>query len=106
MTRLIAILSCLVLVLGLCIGVSAADDTRATSVNIIASVSSTSSCDVTTAVTIHVDEPKKELVFPVPAVASNVTLNGKPVLTEKNGQARLVTCPVFWAVCPVIFLSP
>ena len=90
MTRLIAILSCLVLVLGLCIGVSAADDTRATSVNIIASVSSNSSCDVTTAVTIHVDEPKKELVFPVPAVASNVTLNGKPVLTEKNGQARLV----------------
>ena len=91
MTRAIAILTCLVLALSLCIGVSAADDTRATSVNIIASVSSGGSCDVTTAVTIHVDDPQEELVFPVPAVASNVTLNGKPVLTEKDGQARLVS---------------
>ena len=90
MTRLIAILTCLVLALGLCIGVSAADNTRATSVNIIATVSSGSSCEVTCAVTLHVDDPQEKLTFPVPAVASNVTLNGKPVLTEKNGQARLV----------------
>ena len=90
MTRLIAILTCFVLVFGLCISTSAADNTRATSVNIIASVSSNGSAEVTSAITLHVDNPQEKLVFPVPAVASNVTLNGKPVLTEKNGQARLV----------------
>ena len=90
MTRLLALLSCLILMLGLCIGVCAADNTRATSVNVLATVSSTGSCDVTTAVTLHVDNPQDKLVFPVPANAANVTLNGKPVLTEKTEQARLV----------------
>ena len=90
MKRLIAILACLVLVFGLCVSVSAADDTRASSVNIIATVSSNGSCEVSSAVTIHVDDPQAKLTYPVPAVASNVTLNGKPVLTEKDGQARLV----------------
>lgn len=90
MNRLIAILACLVLVLGLCVSVSAADNTQASSVNIIATVSSNGSCEVSSAVTIHVDNPQEKLTYPVPAVASNVTLNGKPVLTEKNGQARLV----------------
>ena len=39
MTRFFAIISCLLLLMGLCVGASAADNTRATSVNIIASVS-------------------------------------------------------------------
>lgn len=90
MTRFLALLSCLILVLGLCIGVSAADNTRASSVNIFATVSSDGSCDVTTTVTLHVESPQAELSYPVPAKASNVTLNGSPVLTEKTGQARLV----------------
>ena len=90
MTRLLTIFLCLLLVLSLCIGVSAADTTRATSVNIIASVSSNGNCDVTTSVTLHLDSPQSKLVFPVPASASNVTLNGKPVFTEKSDQARLV----------------
>lgn len=90
MTRFLALLSCLILVLGLCIGVSAADNTRASSVNIFATVSSDGSCDVTTTVTLHVESPQTELTYPVPAKASNVTLNGSPVLTEKTDQARLV----------------
>lgn len=90
MTRFFALLSCLMLVLGLCIGVSAADNTRATSVNVLATVSSNGSCDVTTAVTLHLDTPQEKLVYPVPVNASNVTLNGKPILTEKTAQARLV----------------
>ena len=90
MTRFFAIISCLLLLMGLCVGASAADNTRATSVNIIASVSSNGSCDVTTAVTLHVDNPQSKLSFPVPANASNVTLNGKPVFTEKTSQARMV----------------
>ena len=92
MTRFLAILSCLILVLGLCIGVSAAEanGTRAYSVNVFATVSSDGSCDVTTTVTLHVDGPQTKLVYPVPVNASNVALNGSPVLTEKTEQARLV----------------
>lgn len=91
MTRFLAIFSCLILVLGLCVGVNAADNTRATSVNILATVSSNGSCDVTASVTLHVDNPKEKLTYPVPVSASNVTLNGKPVFTEKTDQARLVS---------------
>ena len=90
MTRFLALLSCLILALCLCIGVFAADDTRATSVNILATVSSGGSCEVTAAVTIHVDTPPEKLTYPVPLNASNITLNGKPVFTEKTEQARLV----------------
>ena len=61
MNRLIPLLLCLMLVLSLCVGVSAADNTRATSVNIIASVSSNGSCEVTSAVTLHLENPKAEL---------------------------------------------
>lgn len=92
MTRFLALLSCLILLLGLCIGVTAAetDTTRITAMNIFATVSSNGNCDVTTNVTLHIDTPKKNLTYPVPANASGVTLNGKPVLTEKSGSARMV----------------
>ena len=90
MSRFLALLCCLVLVLGLCVTVSATDNTRAYSVNIFATVSSDGSCEVTTTVTLHVEEPQDKLTYPVPAAASNVTLNGSPVLTEKTDQARLV----------------
>ena len=90
MNRLISLLLCLMLGLSLCIGVSAADNTRATSVNIIASVSSNGSCEVTSAVTLHLENPQEKLIYPVPVNATNVTLNGRPVFTEKVSQARLV----------------
>ena len=90
MARFLALLSCLILVLGLCIGVNAAESTRAYSVNIFATVSSDGSCDVTSTVTLHVEESQAKLTYPVPAAASNITLNGSPVLTEKTDQARLV----------------
>ena len=90
MSRLLAFLCCLVLVLGLCASASAEDNTRAYSVNIFSTVSSDGSCDVTATVTLHVESPQDKLTFPVPAAASNVTLNGSPVLTEKTDQARLV----------------
>lgn len=92
MHRFLAFLSCLVLLLGLCIGVSAAeaDNTRATTVSIFVNVSNDGNCDVTTNVTLHVDTPQKSIAYPVPANASNVTLNGKAVLTQKTGQARQV----------------
>ena len=93
MTRFLAFLSCLILLLGLCIGVQAAetDGIYAPAVSIFATVSSNGTCEVSTNVTIHLDAPMKNLTFPVPLSASNVTLNGKPVLTEKSGSARLVS---------------
>lgn len=93
MTRFLALLSCLFLIVGLCVGVSAleTDNTRITAMNIFATASSNGTCEVTANVTVHIDTPKKDLTFPVPASASGVTLNGKAVLTEKSGQTRLVS---------------
>ena len=90
MTRFLAFLFCLVLVLGLCLGVSAADTNRAYSVNVFATVSSDGRCDVTSTVTLHIATPQEELVYPVPLNASNVNLNGSAVITEKTDTARLV----------------
>lgn len=90
MRRFLVLLSCLLLVLGLCTSVSAADNTHAYSVNIFATVSSDGSCEVTSTVTLHVETPQEELSYPVPLSASGITLNGSPVLTEKTDEARLV----------------
>lgn len=92
MNRILAFLLCCILALGMCVGVSAteADNTRATTVSIFVNVSNDGNCDVTTNVTLHVDTPQKNITYPVPANASNVTLNGKAVLTQKSGQARQV----------------
>jgi len=90
MTRFLALLCCLLLVLGLCVGVSAADTTRAYSINIIATVSGNGSCDVTNTVTLHVASPQETFIYPIPLSASSVALNGSPIFTEKTEQARLV----------------
>ena len=90
MTRFLALLCCLVLALGLCFSVSAADNTRAYSVNILATVSGSGSCEVTNTVTLHIATPQESIVYPIPVDASNVTLNGSPTFTEKTEQTRLV----------------
>ena len=89
MTRFLALLSCLILVLGLCIGVSAEGDTRASSVNIFATVSADGSAQVSTTVTLHVAEPQEILVFPVPVNASGISLNGSSVITEKTAAVSV-----------------
>ena len=90
--RIFALFFVVILALGMCVGASAAetDNTRASTVSIFVNVSNDGNCDVTTNVTLHVDTPQKNLTYPVPANASNVTLNGKAVLTQKTGQARQV----------------
>ncbi len=95
MTRFLALLTCLVLLLGLCIGASAADTTRAYSMNILATVSGDGNCEVVSTITLHVATPLDSIVYPVPAVASNITLNGSPVLTEKGSQVRAVDLSKF-----------
>jgi len=91
MKRLLTACLCLLLICGLCISASAATgETRASSVQMIATVSNDGSCQVTSTITLHVETPLEDLTYPVPVSASNVTLNGSPVLTEKTDQARLV----------------
>ena len=91
MKRLVIFALCLVLVFAMGIGVSAFEgETRATSVQTIATVSSNGSAQVSSTVALHVETPLKELAYPVPASATGITLNGSRVLTEKTDQARLV----------------
>lgn len=91
MKRFIIFTLCLVLVFGMGVSVSAFEgETRATSVQTIATVSSNGSCQVTATVALHVAEPMEELTYPVPVNATGITLNGSRVLTEKTDQARLI----------------
>ena len=90
MKRFCTLLFCLVLLLSLSVSVSATDSNRAYSVQVFATVSSDGSCDVTSTVTLHVETPQEKLTYPVPVSASNITLNGSPVLTEKTDQARQI----------------
>lgn len=91
MKRLITLALCLLLIGSLFVQASAFDgETRASSVQVIATVSNDGSCQVTSTVTLHVETPTEELTYPVPANASSITLNGSPVFTEKTSQARLV----------------
>ena len=95
MTRFLTLLFCLILILGLCTPVSAADTTRAYTVNILVTVSNDGRCDVTNTVTLHIDTPMETIVYPVPVNAANVTLNGSPTFTDKTNQARLVDLSKF-----------
>ena len=91
MKRLLPLFLCILLVFSLGVSVHAAEgETRASSVQMIATVSHDGSCQVTSTITLHVETPQEDLVYPVPVNASNITLNGSPVLTQKTDQARLI----------------
>lgn len=91
MKRLILLALCVMLIASVSVGVSAFEgETRATSVQMIATVSNSGSAQVSTTVALHVETPLEELHYPVPANASSITLNGSRVFTEKTNQARLV----------------
>ena len=91
MKRLILLALCVMLIASVSVGVSAFEgETRATSVQMIATVSNSGSAQVSTTVALHVETPLEELHYPVPANASSITLNGSRVFTEKANQARLV----------------
>lgn len=91
MKRLILLALCVMLIASVSVGVSAFEgETRATSVQMIATVSNSGSAQVSTTVALHVETPLEELHYPVPANATSITLNGSRVFTEKTNQARLV----------------
>ena len=91
MKRLVVLALCLLLVFGISVNVFAYEgETRATSVQMIATVSSNGSCQVSATVALHVETPLEELYYPVPVNATAITLNGSRVLTSKTDQARLI----------------
>lgn len=88
MRRIFMILMAVALLCSLAFGVSAA--TAATQVTYQASASLDESCEVALTATIHLDEPVKDLSFPVPSSASNITLNGSRVGSSVSGEGRYV----------------
>ena len=79
----------LLLLIGLfCIPASAADASANT--GFYATVAADGSCQVTVTATVHLQQPLPELSFPIPAEATDVTLNGARVFPGKNGSVRNV----------------
>ena len=62
----------------------------ASAMNSFASVGRDSSAQVTTTVTLHIDKVQNTLYFPIPAAATNVTVNGTRVRTALSGDVRLI----------------
>lgn len=88
MRRMIVLLSALVLIVSLGLGVSAA--TGASQVSSQVTVLADESCEVVMSVTIRLEEGVKDVTFPLPVDAANVTLNGMRVGTAVSGSARHV----------------
>ena len=74
MRKILVFLVLVAMLTGLFVSVSAANSAK--NVNAHATVSSDGTCQVTVTATIHLDQANKDLSFPLPKKASNVTLNG------------------------------
>ena len=88
MRRFLLLFFSVILLLGLCIPVSAAN--YASRVNITAIVGSDKSCQVTVSAVLHIQDNNGNLNFPIPAEAADVRLNNSRVRTTKNQQTQLV----------------
>ena len=86
MRRFFAVAFALMLIFALALGVSA--ESGATRMNYYATVASDGSCEVTVTTTLRLEERVESMSFPVPTDATDVTLNGDRVRTQKVGQAR------------------
>ena len=89
MKRVLTLLTLLVLLTGcLCIPVSA--ESAASSVNLMATVTSEGDCLVTMNVNLRLESEMEKLYFPLPLNAKNITLNGSSVTTSRSASATLV----------------
>ena len=86
MKRFCAILLTLIIALSLAIPVSATTAVTGGSLN--ATVSSDGSCLVTLEFLIHLESGDSDLVFPLPANAKSITLNGRTARTTLSGSTR------------------
>ena len=89
MRKIVTLLAAALLVVCMAFGVCA-NNISASEVRSFSTLSSDGGCQVSMTVTLDVRTAGQELYFPVPKEATNVTLNGTPVLTEKTAQARFV----------------
>lgn len=88
MRRIAAAIFAVLLIISLAIGAAAA--TGATGVSGFATVSADGSCQITLTATLHLEGGTEELIFPIPADATNVTLNGSRVRASKQGDIRRI----------------
>ena len=89
MKRLCTLLLAIILLSGvLCIPVSA--ESAASRVDLYCTVNSEGDCTVEMNVNLRLETMVDDLVFPLPANATGITLNGSPVNTTKTNSATLV----------------
>lgn len=88
MRRIFILAAAILLLTVLAVGVSA--EALATQVTYQATVSTDESCSMSVSATVRLDEPVSELTFPVPAEASNITLNGSRVGSSIMNEVRHV----------------
>lgn len=86
MRKVIAVILTCILILSFAATASAA--TGITSGTVTATVSSDSSCLVTMDLQIHLESGEQNLLFPLPAGAKSITVNGKPARTAHSGDIR------------------
>ncbi|MBR3978749.1 MAG: DUF2207 domain-containing protein [Oscillospiraceae bacterium] len=86
MKKLTSLVLTILLIAYLALGVSAA--TGASAQESFATVSSDGSCQITTTVTLHLEEPLETLQFPIPLDASGVTVNGARMSAARSGDVR------------------
>ena len=88
MRKIVILLICIVIVLGLAVSAGAATTVTGATVN--ASVNSDGSCLITAEMKLHLERAVEDLSFPIPASARGVTLNGSGVMTSRSGDTQLV----------------
>ena len=88
MRKLTVLIALCLLIAYVSLGVCAA--TGVSGQESFATVSKDGSCQITTTVTLHLEEPVDNLQFPVPKEASGVTLNGSRVSATRNGDVRMI----------------
>lgn len=93
MRKVFVLIMALMLVLAMTVSVSAA--TGVTSLQDFASVAADGSCQVSMAVTLHLEEKVDKLYFPIPANASAVRVNGSRVSAAKDGDVRNINLSRF-----------
>lgn len=67
----------------------------ASGINATAHVSPNGSCQISLALTLHIEEPVSKLYFPIPAGASGVRVNGSRVITSKSGDTTRINLSRF-----------
>lgn len=89
MRRLLAFVTAVLLLTGF-IGISASAESAASSVDLYCTVNSEGDCLVRATVMVRLEGSQTGLVYPLPANATNITLNGSAVNTRKSGNVTLV----------------